>query len=872
MAKKYVFGFNEGGIGDVKLLGDKGANLAQICSLGLNIPFGFTITTDACAYYHKKGEIAPDLLEQIFRGLKSIEKQSKMHFGDTNTPLLLSIRTGTHPVAKGLAKTIINLGLNDTIASHLTRRLGNPVFAWECYSAFIRDYCLVVAKIAPQALKDVENELRSTSRGIPEPEILQKLVSQYKKLYKKETKKAFPQDTTEQLIEAIKACLDSYYSPITQNYLRSQNLPLDTGCAVSVQAMAFGNYDMTSGVGVVHTRNPINGEKQISGEMLRRAQEKSALNSTYTYDMPELKQENPALYTQIEKACAEIEKFYQDVKSIEFCVQSNILYIMQVEYTHRSPFASVKIALDLAKDRVLTKNDALLKVDTTGVSTLMQPIIEPNRMESSRVLAEGTCGYPGSASGVIVMSVESALTYSSKGENVIFVKDNFNIHDTDGIAVSSGLVSLQSGYNSFASIFARNKALPCIIGTKRLTINQNSRTLKMGGLNYKEGDHITIDADNAKIYGEALPLIEPDLTGDLGTLISWAKTKQNISVYADADTPIKIKRGQELGASGVGLVRTENMFFHPQKLTKLRQFFIAPNDKLRTEALKAIYKYQFADFIQLFKQNGDDEINVRLMDITISDVLPNTVGELQALAKQFEVKYEELKLPYYELKQTNPTLGIRGCRMLIMHPEFVELQVSAILNAAFESKRRTNKMPKINIIIPMVTLLPEFELLQSQVRKIADKIINENKRIKCDYHVGCMIETPRACLIADKLAEIADFVTIGTNDLTQLTYGFSRDDCMKFLKDYYDDYLIYKDPFVILDKNGVYELINIAVEKIRKVKPDFPIWLMGDIVSDPESIALATKLNINKVSCVPNKIPGTILAIAQTTIKSTPNA
>ncbi len=868
MAKNYVFGFDQGGIGDSVLLGDKGANLAQIYNLGLNIPFGFTITTDGCKYFLKKGTLPTDLFEQILRGVKLIEKKTNMRLGDTSTPLLLSVRTGAYPITRGLASTIINLGMNDSIASNLTRRSGNPVFAWECYSRFIRDYSIVVAGIKPDLLKEIEADIRSTSRGIPEPEILQKVVTQYKKLFKKETKKAFPQDSTEQLIEAIKVCLRSCTSPVAQNYLRAQNLPLDAGCAVSVQAMAFGNYDMQSGVGVVHTRNPISGEKKISGEMLRRAQEKSSLQSSYTYDMAELKQENPALYTEIEKACAKIESFYQDVKSIEFCVQSGTLYIMQVENTIRSPYASVKIALDLARERVLTKNQALQKVDASGLGTLMQPIIEPNRAEASRVLAEGVCGYPGSASGVIALSVESALTYAGKGESVIFIKDNFNIHDTDGIAVSSGIISLQGGYNSFASVFARNKALPCIIGCRRLSVNMNSRLLKIGGLNYKEGDKISFDASNAKVYGEMLPLIEPDLSGDLGTLIEWSKVKQNIAVYADADTVSKIKRGQELGAEGVGLVRTENMFFHPQKLTQLRQFFIAPNEKLRTDALKAIYKYQLADFIQLFKQNGDDEINIRLMDITISDVLPSTVGELQSLAKQFGVKYEELKIPYYELKQTNPTLGIRGCRMLIMHPEFVELQVKAIFNAAFESKRRTNKMPKINIIVPMVTLLPEYEILEAQVRKIADAVLNENKRIKCEYHVGCMIETPRACLIADKLAEIADFVTIGTNDLTQLTFGFSRDDCMKFLQDYYDDYLIYKDPFVMLDKNGVFELIKIAVNKIRSNKKDIPIWLMGDIVSDPESIALALQLNIDKLSCVPNKIPGTILAIAQANLKA----
>mgnify|MGYP002520663691 CR=1 FL=1 len=867
MAKNYVFSFDKGGIGDVVLLGDKGANLAQIHQMGLNIPFGFTITTDGCKYYLQSGSLNNDILEQIMRGVKAIEKDSGMTFGDPTNPLLLSVRTGAYPVTKGLAPTIINVGMNDVITSHLVKQNKTPVFAWECYARFMRDYCNVVGKIDLETLRGIEADIRASARGIPEPEILQKVVSQYKKLYKKETKQAFPQDVTDQLLECIKAALSSCKSPVSRNYLRAHNLPLDAGCAVSVQAMAFGNYDMTSGVGVVNTRNLVTGEKEITGEILRRAQEKSSLQKNYTYDMAELKQANPSLYLDLQKACEQIENFYQDVKSIEFCVQSGTLYIMQVEDAARSPFASAKIALDLCNEKLIDRDEAISKVDANGMGTLMQSVIDPMRAAASSVLAEGVSGYPGSSSGVIVLSVEAALTYSGKGENVIFIKDSFSVHDTDGIAVSSGIVALQGGYNSFASIIAKSKALPCIIGCKRISINMNAKTLKMGGLNYKEGDKITIDADKAKVYGEALPLIEPNLTGDFGTLISWAKAKQNILIYADADTPARIKRAQELGANGVGLVRTENMFFHPQKLNSLRQFFIAPNDKCRTDALKAIYKYQFADFIKLLTQNGDDEINIRLLDITISDVLPNTVGELQSLAKTMGVSLDELKAPYYELKQTNPTLGIRGCRMLIMHPEFIDLQVSAIFNAAFETKRRTGKMPKINIIIPMVTLLPEYEILEKAVRTAAEKVLEANKRVKCEYMVGCMIETPRACLIADKLAEVADFVTFGTNDLTQLTYGFSRDDCMKFLQDYYDDYLIYKDPFVMLDRNGVFELINLAVQKIRSVKENMPIWLLGDIVSDPESIALALKLNINRISCVPNKIPGTILAIAQANIK-----
>jgi len=868
MAKNYVFGFDKGSVGDVALLGDKGANLAQIHQMGLNIPFGFTITTDGCKYYLNKGELLNDLLEQIMRGVRAIERDSGLIWGDNVNPLILSVRTGAYPIVKGLAPTILNVGMNDTITSHLVKNSETPVFAWECYARFMRDYCLVVGGIDADSLHQLESEIRSNSRGIPEPEILQKLVSQYKKLFKKTTHEAFPQDVTTQLLNCIKASLVSIRSSVAQNYLRAHNIPTDSGCAVSVQAMAFGNYDMSSGVGVVHTRNLSTGEKEITGELLRRAQEKSALQKNYTYDMAELKEANPSLYAELEKACAQIERFYQDVKSIEFCVQQGTLYIMQVYNAPRSPYASVRFAIDLCRERIINREEAITKVDANGISTLMQPTIDPVRASASRVLAEGVSGYPGSASGVLALSTESALQFAGKGENVIFIKDSFSPHDTDGIAVSAGIVALQGGHNSFASLFSKSKALPCIVGcNKRITIGSNLKSIKLGGLNYKEGDRITIDCEKAKVYGEALPLIEPHLDNDVGTLISWTKASRSIQIYADADTPSQINRAKELEAKGIGLVRTENMFFSPQKLTALRHYLLASDEKSRADILKTIYKYQFADFIKLFTANGEDEINIRLLDITISDVLPHTVGELQNLAKSMKTDYDELKAKYYELKQVNPTLGIRGCRMLIMHPAIIDLQVSAIFNAVFETKRRTGKMPKVNIIVPMVSLLPEYEIVEKTVRASAQKVFDNNKRIKCTYSVGCMIETPRACLIADKLAQIADFISFGTNDLTQLTFGFSRDDSMKFLQDYYDDHLIYRDPFVMLDNNGVFELINLATQKIRSVKKDMPIWLLGDIVSDPQSIALALNLNIDRVSCVPNKIPGTAIAIAQGNIK-----
>ena len=866
MAKKYAFNFDEGSFADYKLLGLKGANLAQITQLDLPMPFGFTLSTDACKYYLKgDGNLSNDLLEQILRGLKSIEKKENKLYGDTTSPLLLSIRTGTSEVCRGLAKTIINVGINDEIASSLSKQVKNLNFAWECYSRFIKDYGVIVKKINERAFRNIELEIRKDNSGSPEPEILQKIIAQYKKLYRKEAKESFPQDVTEQLVESIKACFNSWNSDVAKNYRRAYNISDNLGCAISVQAMAFGNYDIASGVGVVHTRNIVNGEKQITGEMLRKAQEKSGLMSKYTYDMNELRTENNRVYTELVSACKKIEEFYQDMKSIEFCVESGKLFIMQVEDAPRSPLASVNVASSLVRERIINKQEAILKVDAEGVKSLMQKTLDPTRASASRVLAEGVCGYPGCATGVIALSASAALMYAGEGKEVIFIQEQFTPQDAEGIAVSSGLISLRTGFSTYAGVIARNKAIPCITACKRLSYNETTHAVKLGGLNYKEGDKITIDAQNAKVYGEALPLIEPEVDDELAVIVDWARAKRSINIYADADTPQQVKRGLQLGANGIGLVRTENMFYQVDRLNALRQFFLAPNQKVKDNALKLILKYQNADFIKLFEQCGENEITIRLIDATLNEFLPATQNELRTLARNMGVDFTEIKPIFNEMKQSNPILGIRGCRMLIMHPDFAKIQVQALTTAIIEAKRRFGKLPKVRILVPMVSLLPEFEILQRIITTTIDGIL-EHSRIKFNYEIGCMLETPRSCMIADKLAEIADFVCLGTNDLTQLSFGFSSDDCMKFLKDYYQDNLIYSDPFVTMDKNGVFELVKFAVDKIRSVKPKMPIWLLGSMDADTNSLRLATKLKIDNISCVPNKIPSATIAQAQAII------
>ncbi len=862
MSKKYVFDFTEGGVGDVNLLGIKGGNLAQMTQMGLPVPLGFNITTDACKRFLQDKTLTNDQIEQILRAVKRMEKQIGLELGDADKPLLLSMRTGASIKMKGLARTVLNIGLNDEIVSKLVRSTKNPVFAWELYCRFIRDYCTIVAKMDLNEIKKAEREIRIENAGAPEPEILQKIISQFKKMYRKEFKSPFPQNVNEQLLSTICAGLESWDSEQARVYRRVNNLPDDLGCAVSVQAMVYGNYDMESGVGVAHTRNVITGERDIDGEFVRRTQDKALLKSSITYDMAELKKENPAIFTELEKACRDLERYFQNVMTLEFCIQCNKLYIMQVEVADRTPQASVKSAVEMAQERLFNKKYALSIIEPSGLKTLLQPAFDADRENYVRVLSEGLCVYPGCASGVIALSSAMALEFAGEGLNVILVKESTNAQDAEGIAVASGLLTTTGGSNSHAGVVARTSALPCIVNCKRMDINENTHSIKIGGINFREGDTISMNAGRGRVYGEPLPMIEQGTTGDLGTIMEWSKPLLTMPIYADADTPQKIQRAVSLGANGVGLLRTENMFFQTDKLALMRKFLLAPDKKLKEHALKSMQRVQTADFVEIMKEVGTKELNIRLMDPPFHKFLPNSQNTLRSIARDLGLNYEKIRESADNLMQSNPMMGIRGCRLLIMFPELIEMQINAIANALIEVHRRTNKMPTIRIIVPLVSILPEFEVIETIIRKTFATAL-EKVKFAVPYEIGCMIETPRACMIADRIAEHADFVCFGTNDLTQLTFGYSRDDCTKFLREYYSDSLLYTDPFTCIDKNGVYDLMKIAVEKVRSTKPKLPIWLFGEHASDPESLQLALQLKIDKVSCTPNKIPSAILAQAQ---------
>ncbi len=863
MSKKYVFDFTEGGVGDIALLGIKGGNLAAMTQMGMPVPVGFTISTEGCRkFLDNKGALTNDFLEQIWRAIKRIENEVGLYLGDGEKPLLFSMRTGAGQKMRGLARTVLNIGLNDEIVSKILRSTKNPVFAWEIYCRFIRDYATIVAGLDTNEFREAENRIRIDNAGTPEPEMLQKIISQFKKIYRKEMKAAFPQDVRSQVIEAIRAGLNSFESPRARAYRRINNIADDVGCAVTIQAMVYGNYDMESGVGVAHSRNLITGENEVTGEFVRRSQDKNLLKSRITYDMAEIKKAYPAAYTEICEVCHKLEHYFQDAVSIEFCLQSNKVYLMQVEAAERTPQAAVKIAVDLAAARVFTRKKALKHIDAEGIKNLLQPVFSSERLAAARVLGEGLCAYPGCASGVIALSPEMALEYAGEGKPVILIRESTNPQDSEGIAVAAGLITLSGGANCHAAVVSRAIALPCVLNCKRLSINENTHSIKLGGINYHEGDMISMDAGRGVVYGEALALYEPELTGDLGTIIDWARPSVSIPIYADADSPEKVERGLKLGAEGVGLVRTENMFFKSDRIGTIRQFLLATDKKTRESALKSILKAQTADFVDLFNAVGDNEVTVRLMDPQFHKFIPSSQNALRAIARDMGVSYDSIREVVGNLTQTNPVLGIRGCRLLIMYPELVNAQVTAVINAMLETRRRKRKTPKIRFLVPLVSLVPEFEAVAYEIKRAVEAL---SDKIKFDfaYEIGCMIETPRACLIANKLAEVADFVCFGVNDLTQLTFGYSRDDCTKFLKEYYADSLLFTDPFATVDRVGVSELMEIAVNRVRSVKPRMRIWLLGNQTADPETLRLASRLKIDCISCAPNKIPSAMLAEAQ---------
>ena len=866
MAVKYVYDFFDKTT-NINLVGEKGENLARMAQVGLPVPLGFTLSTDVCSRYNKEKLLSETILSQIWRNLNNIENGVNLNLGDGERPLLLSVRVSSSVPMKGLSEAFLCVGINDEIVSNLIKSTKNKLFVWELYYRLISDFAIKIAHIQPET---IDSKVKSIKNRYPDnspEEVLPKIVDELKAMYKKATNKDFPQEVKEQLLMAITCCLDSYFSPEANGFRIINNIPDEVGCAVVVESMVYGNYNNSSGVGEIRSRNLLTGENEITGEYIRNYLDGSIETHKTKLSMEELEKINRPIYLLLENYVKKMEKAYKNVVTLDFCVQDDKVYILNLHHPKHSAQARVKSIVTMAKQKIISTIDAINLIEPKSLICLTQPVFSATEENKIKEWGQGESVYPGCACGKLALSTQKAVEYSVLGEPVILLMRTMNAQDAEGMEVADGLICLDNKKISYASTYAQNKSIPSINKCKKISINSKERYAKIGSDLVKEGSYVSLNANAGRVYAQKLTPILPNITDEFAELLNWARESCIIPIYADCDTPKSVERAFKIGAKGVGLVRTENMLFRGNRLKYLQQYLLSPAIKQQEKALEQLSKSQARDFEQLFLLSNDKEINIRLLDTLLHKILPSSRAELRSLAASFGATVDEVWRTYNVYAQANPQMGLRGCRMLVMYPELIAMQVGAICDAIYEVKLKTNQPPRANIIVPFMSILSEFEYVSSYIRKT----INQKKMkygFDFDIKIGCMLETPRACLLADTFVYYCDFVCFGSNDLTQLTFGFSRDDCMQFLNEYYRESLMYSDPFMSLDATGVAELIAIAVDRVRKVKRDIPVWLFGEQITDAVAIDLALQLNINKLSISPSKIPSVVLAQAHSILRN----
>ena len=867
MANKFVFDFLDESA-TIEKVGIKGMNLSRMVHLDMPVPSGFTISSEVFKKYFSEGKLNESVLAEIWRGLKDIERNMRIGFGDLERPLLLSVRTGASVKMKGLSRAVLNVGINDEIASNIVKNSKSKTFAWELYKKFLLDYSEIVGKIEKDSLIKIEKDTKAKYNGFPEEEILQHTISELKSFFKKKTGEVFPQDIKLQLINTICACMESWNSEVAKHYRVLNNIPDDLGCAITVQAMVFGNYNTLSGVGIAHSRNLTTGANEIEGVFLRKEQDSSLLATKHTFVMSQMNDSMKATYLTVENILKTLEQENKDVMSINYCVQDEKLWLISMWEAEQTPEARMRSVTEMAISQTITKKQAISLVDSNSLQFLLQPKFDAKEEKETQEIGKGRCAYPGCACGRLALSVESAIEFNYDDYPVILVSREVSVYDAEGLAVCSGLVTLGGeGQFSYAGMYAKSKGLPCVVNCKGFSINKAEKILKCGDLNVAEGEYVSLNATTGKLYFDRLALETPQVMNSVATMLEWAQAENSIPIYADADTYQQLKRGYEMKANGVGLVRTENMFFTGGRLKYLQQFLLSSADHTRENALDRLNYAQVKDFVKIFLASSGKTVNVRLIDTLLHKMLPDDKAKLRELASKLGISNNELNAEYSNFIQANPQMGMRGSRLLIMFPELIDMQMSILCDAMSVVMKKTKQMPKVNVIVPFMSMLSEFEFVAKEI-KATVKFNEERYKMEFDIKIGCMLETPRACLCADMLASMCDFVCIGMNDLTELTFGISRDDCAKFLNEYYTDSLMYSNPFVALDINGVAELIEVAVKRARMRNPDIPVWLFGDQITNPVAIELALKSGINFISCAPIKIPSVIVAQAQAKIKN----
>ena len=870
---KYVYMFSEGNKDMKNLLGGKGANLAEMTSIGLPVPRGFTVTTEACTNYYESGKkISEDIKNEIFDKLSELEKITGKKMGDMNNPLLVSVRSGARASMPGMMDTVLNLGLNDDVCINFAKETNNKRFVYDSYRRFIMMFADVVKGYSKSSFERVLDKYKE-DKGVKYDTDLDEndmydIAMKFKSIYKELSNNDFPQDPKEQLIEAVTAVFRSWNNERAIYYRRMNDIPSSWGTAVNVQEMVYGNKGDDCGTGVAFTRNPATGEKKLYGEYLMNAQGEDVVAGVRTpKSIDTLKEVMPDAYNEFVKTCEILESHYRDMQDMEFTIENGKLFMLQTRNGKRTGSAAIKIAVDLYNEGMITKEEALLKVEPKQLDQLLHPTFDSEVLKSVTPIATGLAASPGAACGKIYFTAADATKHAKDGEDVILVRLETSPEDIEGMNLARGVLTIRGGMTSHAAVVARGVGRCCVSGCGELTVNEDNKTLTTSeGVVFKEGDYISIDGSTGKVYGTQVKTVEPEISGDFETFMSWADEVRKLEVRTNADTKRDAHQAVKFGAEGIGLCRTEHMFFEKDRIFAIREMIVSDTKGQRQKALAKLLPMQRGDFEELFKEMNGYPVTIRFLDPPLHEFVPHTEEEIKDLAKDLGVTFEELKTKIESLHEFNPMMGHRGCRLSITFPEIAVMQTRAVIEAAINVEKSGIKV-KPEIMIPLVGDPKELKYVKNIVVETIEKVFEEQD-YKVEYMIGTMIEIPRAALLADEIAEDAEFFSFGTNDLTQMTYGFSRDDAGKFLNDYYEKQIFESDPFARVDTKGVGQLIEIAVEKGKKTRPNIELGICGEHGGDPSSIEFCHNVGLTYVSCSPFRVPIARLAAAQAAIKS----
>ena len=855
-----------------ELLGGKGANLAEMTNLGMPVPQGFTVTTEACTRYYEDGRaIAPEIQEEILTYLGKLEEITGKKFGDASNPLLVSVRSGARASMPGMMDTILNLGLNDVVVEGLAEKSQNPRFAYDSYRRFIQMFSDVVMELSKKRFEEIIDGLKKKKGVTQDVELdtddMKELVVRFKEFYKAEKGEDFPQEPKEQLMEAVKAVFRSWDNPRANVYRRMNEIPYDWGTAVNVQQMVFGNSGDRSGTGVAFTRNPATGEKALFGEYLINAQGEDVVAGVRTPSpISKLKEEMPEVYDEFASIADRLEKHYKDMQDMEFTIENGKLFMLQTRNGKRTAAAALKIAVDLVHEGMIDEEEAVLRVEPQQLDALLHPQFDPEALKKAQIIGKGLAASPGAACGKIVFTAEETKEWAARGEKVVLVRRETSPEDIEGMQSAEGILTVRGGMTSHAAVVARGMGTCCVSGCGDIVVDYDKKCFTLGGKTYHEGDYISIDGTTGNIYGEAIPTVPASISGDFGLYMGWADKVRRLKVCTNADTPRDAKQASDFGAEGIGLCRTEHMFFEGERIKAMREMIVAETVEDRKKALAKIMPYQQGDFEGLFEVMGERPVTIRFLDPPLHEFLPTKEEDIQDLASDLGITVQKLKDVIASLHEFNPMMGHRGCRLTVTYPEIAEMQTTAVINAALNVRKKTGLNIVPQIMIPLVGEVKELKFVKDIVVKTADKLIADAGS-DMKYEVGTMIEIPRAALTAGKIASEADFFCYGTNDLTQMTFGFSRDDAGKFLDSYYENKIYESDPFVHLDQEGVGRLISMSVKEGKETNPNLHVGICGEHGGDPTSVEFCHDVGMDYVSCSPFRVPIARLAAAQAAVK-----